>query len=215
MSNRFVIPTPKDFSFRRSVGGHGWYDLLPFEYDEQRGRLTYSYFSRTSRRAESMTIARRSGSLAVTTSSASVDRPEAKAIVRHILRLDEDLEDFYGSVCAQDGFDWIRTISAGRLLRSRTVWEDLVKTLCTTNCSWSLTKSMTRNLVEKLGSFRGRRPKGFSDGQCDRGVVARIFSRRDTGRISFTLLYRTCEFGRVGRSRPGSMAPLRTADPGT
>jgi N-glycosylase/DNA lyase len=31
------------------------------------------------------------------------------------------------------------------------VFEDLVKTVCTTNCSWALTKIMTMNLVEKLG----------------------------------------------------------------
>jgi 3-methyladenine DNA glycosylase/8-oxoguanine DNA glycosylase len=161
MSNTFVIPTPKGFSFRRSVGSHGWYDLLPFEYDAQRGCLSYSYFSPASRRAESMTITRRSGSLAVSTSAATIDWPEAKAIVRHILRLDEDLEDFYESVCAHDGFKWIRNIAAGRLLRSGTVWEDLVKTLCTTNCSWSLTKSMTRKLVEKLGETAADGSKAF------------------------------------------------------
>ena len=36
-------------------------------------------------------------------------------------------------------------------MRSPTVFEDLIKTVCTTNCSWTLTKIMTKNLVEKLG----------------------------------------------------------------
>jgi len=161
MSNTFTIPTPEDFSFRRSVGSHGWYDLMPFVYDEKRRRLMYSYFSSVSGRAEAITITRRSGSLVVTTSSTTISRPEAKAVVRHILRLDEDLKEFYESVCSHDGFDWIRRISAGRLLRSGTVWEDLVKTLCTTNCSWSLTKSMTSNLVGRLGQPAADGRKAF------------------------------------------------------
>lgn len=47
---------------------------------------------------------------------------------------------------------WVRERRAGRLLRSPTVFEDLVKTICTTNCSWSLTKKMVSNLVDTLGS---------------------------------------------------------------
>ena len=42
-------------------------------------------------------------------------------------------------------------MNVGRLLRSPTVFEDLVKTICTTNCSWGLTKNMVTNLVGKLG----------------------------------------------------------------
>jgi N-glycosylase/DNA lyase len=37
------------------------------------------------------------------------------------------------------------------MLRSPTVFEDVVKMLCTTNCSWSLTRAMVRNLVERAG----------------------------------------------------------------
>jgi N-glycosylase/DNA lyase len=37
------------------------------------------------------------------------------------------------------------------MLRSPTVFEDLVKTICTTNCSWALTKKMVSGLVDNLG----------------------------------------------------------------
>jgi len=71
--------------------------------------------------------------------------------VRHILRLDDDLQDFYKRTKTEKPLAWIGKQNAGRLLRSPTVYEDLVKTVCTTNCSWALTKKMTANLVEKLG----------------------------------------------------------------
>jgi N-glycosylase/DNA lyase len=37
------------------------------------------------------------------------------------------------------------------MLRSPTVWEDVVKTFCTTNCSWGLTVTMVNALVSNLG----------------------------------------------------------------
>ena len=45
------------------------------------------------------------------------------------------------------------------MLRSPTVFEDLVKTMCTTNCSWALTYKMVAGLVNELGreSHDGRR----------------------------------------------------------
>jgi N-glycosylase/DNA lyase len=36
-------------------------------------------------------------------------------------------------------------------MRSPTVFEDVVKTICTTNCAWSATVRMTTALVEQLG----------------------------------------------------------------
>ena len=46
---------------------------------------------------------------------------------------------------------WALSRGAGRLLRSPTVFEDAVKTLCTTNCSWALTRAMVGRLCETLG----------------------------------------------------------------
>src|SRR2546423_2870607 len=33
------IAVPRNFSFRRTVLSHGWYGLLPFEFDESNWRL--------------------------------------------------------------------------------------------------------------------------------------------------------------------------------
>jgi len=71
--------------------------------------------------------------------------------VRHMFRLDEDLARFYDAVSTEPEFEWIRHEGAGRLLRSPTVFEDLVKMICTTNCSWALTEKMTNGLVGELG----------------------------------------------------------------
>jgi N-glycosylase/DNA lyase len=71
--------------------------------------------------------------------------------VRHIFRLDDNLEHFYSAMDSDSGFQWISKQGAGRLLRSPTVFEDLVKMICTTNCSWALTRKMVTGLVQILG----------------------------------------------------------------
>ena len=65
--------------------------------------------------------------------------------------------------------------NAGRLLRSPTVYEDLVKTICTTNCSWALTKKMTANLVEKLGEKTSDGKSAFPTAQRMANVSAEFY----------------------------------------
>ncbi|HXD30867.1 MAG TPA: hypothetical protein VN643_07120 [Pyrinomonadaceae bacterium] len=71
--------------------------------------------------------------------------------VRHIFRLDDDMKPFYKSMSSHPEFAWIADQGAGRMLRSPTVFEDLVKMICTTNCSWALTQKMVTGLVDSLG----------------------------------------------------------------
>ncbi len=175
MSNSILIPTPEGFHFRRAVTGHGWYDLAPFSFDEPRGRLDYVYISRAKGQPEGITITESTGGVEVTTASKRTDPGEAAAVARHVLRLDENLEDFYSAVRGHEHFAWVEQINAGRLLRSGTVFEDLVKTMCTTNCSWSLTKMMTSNLVEKLGEEGTRKRKAFPSPKAIASATEQFF----------------------------------------
>ena len=73
-----------------------------------------------------------------------------RATVEHVLRLDEDLSDFYALATEDPELSWA-TRGAGRMVRSPTVFEEVVKTICTTNCAWSATERMVGALVEHLG----------------------------------------------------------------
>ena len=72
------------------------------------------------------------------------------ATVRRMLCLDDDLSGFYARAAGDPALSWA-CAGAGRLLRSPTVFEDLVKTVCTTNCAWSATERMVGALVRELG----------------------------------------------------------------
>src|ERR1051326_2547007 len=154
------IPTTRHFNFKRTIVSHGWYGLLPFALDSENWTLTRVIDLEPK---PPVTIAMSSGKnhIRVTTSRLLTEAQTAKVIrdARHILRLDDDLQPFYVATAAEPDFDWIGTQGAGRLLRSPTVFEDLVKMICTTNCSWALTEIMVGNLCRKLGT-----PDG--DGRC-------------------------------------------------
>lgn len=67
-----------------------------------------------------------------------------------LLRLDADLSSFYALVAQDPDLGWVAR-GAGRMARSASSFEDLIKTICTTNCAWSATVRMTTALVEHLG----------------------------------------------------------------
>ena len=80
-------------------------------------------------------------------------------VIRHMLRLDDDLSAFY--VPAAEVADArVGGRGRGRMPRSPTVFEDLVKTICTTNCTWSVTERMVGALVGEFGTPARARPSG-------------------------------------------------------
>ena len=147
-----TIPTPLTFNFQRTVISHGWYGLLPFEFDRDKWRLT-RVLDRNGKAPVTVVITGRKRGIKVSTESSLNKKDQEKVLqdVRHMLRLDDDLEQFYSTTKSDEDFGWISVQGAGRLLRSPTVFEDLVKMICTTNCSWALTEKMVTGFVQKLG----------------------------------------------------------------
>ena len=161
MPLEFTIKTPSNFSLETAVRGHGWYDLSPFVWSPEERSLSYVFRCSKGKNVAKGTIAESKGGLAVRLERNSVEQDKAERDIRHILRLDDDMRDFYEVSSSVEGTRWVAGRGAGRLLRSATVFEDMVKTLCTTNCSWSLTRKMVGNLVEKLGEPAGRGARAF------------------------------------------------------
>lgn len=127
---------------------------MPFEINEETWHLKYVFADEQLENPVSATINEENGLIKIEIEREDVGKELQTKIlgeVRHILRLDENLREFYLLLKNNQELNWIASMNAGRLLRSPTVFEDLIKTICTTNCSWGLTKSMVTNLVEKLG----------------------------------------------------------------
>lgn len=146
------VPVPHNFSFKRTALSHGWYGLLPFEFDQPSWTLR-RVIEMGDNRPVTVSIRSVKQALVIHSKRRLGKRAGAKVVgdVRHMLRLDEDLTEFYDAMTRDEGFAWIEQQGAGRLLRSPTLFEDLVKAICTTNCSWALTVKMVTGLVNNLG----------------------------------------------------------------
>ncbi len=145
-------PAGEPVDLWRTLMSHGVADLPPMRVDEDERTLTATL---PVPGAKPRTIVVRAG-----TRKALVDvlgprlgvRGEAslRRVLRRVLNLDEDLSGFYEVAAADRELAWAAA-GAGRMLRSPTVFEDVIKTICTTNCAWSATVRMTTALVERLG----------------------------------------------------------------
>lgn len=147
------ITTPANFSFRRTVMSHGWCVLPPFEFDKTSWTLVRVLDVGLSKPI-TVSISAAPRGIIVRTARPTGKKATDKVIrdVRHMFRLDDDMTEFYQAMSGESEFAWIASEGAGRLLRSPTLFEDLVKMICTTNCSWALTEKMVYGLVNELGS---------------------------------------------------------------
>lgn len=158
MKLEFRIDRGSEFSFIHTVKSHGWYDLPPYKFNDDDSSLSGAFVANAA--VVSFTVRDNGGSLAVSATAAASEKVVAD-VVKHVLRMEEDLSDFYTRADIDPGLAWVSRMNGGRLLRSPTVWEDLVKSICTTNCSWGLTRKMVENLVEKLGSSSSNGIRAF------------------------------------------------------
>jgi N-glycosylase/DNA lyase len=132
-------------SFARTVRSHGCASLPPARLEA--APLVYARRFRAARRVIDVAMRERKGRLIVETASIPAARAAAgiEAAIRRMFRLDADLSPFYARITGDDLLGWA-VRGAGRMLASPTVFEDIVKTICTTNCTWSATLRMTAAL---------------------------------------------------------------------
>jgi 3-methyladenine DNA glycosylase/8-oxoguanine DNA glycosylase len=129
----------------RTLASHGVASLPPSSIDEETWTLEVTLASGRGARTARVSQGRR-GYAQVEGATKPV-----LAQLRHMLRLDEDLSAFYAVARDDPALAWAAA-GAGRMLRSPTVFEDVVKTICTTNCAWGGTVRMVKALVDHLGT---------------------------------------------------------------
>jgi len=135
----------------RTLTSHGLADLPPSSLDEESRTLETTL---PLPRGRARTVRIEDGRLGFArVEGKNVGARDAVVLagtVRHMLRLEADLSGFYRVAGADPELSWAAE-GAGRMLRSPTVFEDVVKTICTTNCAWSATVRMVTALVSELG----------------------------------------------------------------
>ncbi len=162
---KLAVSAPLDFSFWRTVLSHGWSSLPPFHLElENRCLLRVLNTSHQTVLVEMREAEEQTGiNIQSHGPMTQKELDQVQSQFESMFRLREPLQPFFTAVRKSKGngdFAWIPRVKAGRLLRGPTLFEDVIKMLCTTNCSWSATQRMVGNLVSKLG-------KSFSQGYAD------------------------------------------------
>lgn len=151
---KVVVDLPENFNFEAATTDHGWYSLPPFYLGKDKKTLT---------RVEKMQsgkiliweIENRTNQLHIKINEDRklTDKEIVEIVqkVEWIYRINEDLTDFYELCRKNEGWSEVVSLQRGRLLRSPSLFEDIIKTILTTNTTWSRTMSMTENVVKYLG----------------------------------------------------------------
>jgi N-glycosylase/DNA lyase len=155
-------PGGEPVDLQRTINSHGFAELAPARLDPATGSLDLTLRVRGAKPRRVRIGPGRRGYASVkvlgsrTPQKAGAQKAgigyegQVLAGASRVLRLDQDLSGFYALAAEDPDLSWATT-GAGRMIRSPSVFEDVVKTVCTTNCSWSLTEKMVGSLVRELG----------------------------------------------------------------
>ena len=148
----FTLPARKPFKFMSVVHSHGWHQLAPFSLDETTNTLTYVLRLSNGRVVELKLCDGRDGVNVETGKLMKSEQKEVTNAVTWMFGLDMDFSAFYDASRAEPKLARAKKQALGRLLRSPTLFEDVIKTILTTNTLWGATVNMTRRLVEEFGA---------------------------------------------------------------
>src|SRR5574338_15170 len=149
---KFTLAARKPFNFTSVINSHGWRQLAPFSYEESTNALSYVLRLSNGRVVD---LRFREGADGVSVETEKLDaaeRREVKDNVQWMFGLDMDFSLFYAASRKEPKLAHARKLARGRLLRSPTVFEDVIKTILTTNTLWAATRNMTLKLVNEYGA---------------------------------------------------------------
>ncbi len=148
---KFTLSARPPFNFLSVINSHGWRQLAPFSYAESTHTLSYVLRLSNGRVIE---LHFRDAAEGVNVETEKLDRMERKEVadkVTWMFGLDMDFSHFYTASRLEPKLVHAKKLARGRVLRSPTVFEDVIKTILTTNTLWAATKNMTLKLVNELG----------------------------------------------------------------
>lgn len=211
------LPAPDDYVLSRDACSYGYFLLSPNRWDVREQSLSRVLSLPAGPVLIRITQPGGAGSplrVAASRSLSAGDRAAAERQVRRMLRLDESADD----IAAFHRLDprWKRS-GRGRLFRSPTLFEDILKTVTSCNVTWPGTVHMNRRLCEVLGETPGPaadEPRSFPHA----ARLARV--RPQTLRARCRVGYRDARIVELARlcSRPASRGGVdleRLEDPAT
>ena len=147
----FTLTPPTPFNLPAVVRSHGWIQMPPFAETADHG---LKYILRlSSGKVLGFEVHADHTELAVETST-SLTKPEQAELadcITWMLDLDQDFTEFYALAVHEPKLAKMIEHQAGRVLRSPTLFEDVIRTMLTTNTLWRHTLRMCAELTRRYG----------------------------------------------------------------
>lgn len=147
---RYSLPIPEHYSLRSVLLSHGWSGLSPFRVSEDKNNIEFGFLG--------------NGKPTIVGISETMDQilidsrrklaPNELDRIRRMFGLQLSMQSFF-DLGNQHDRKWLQERKVGRMMRSETVFEDLMKLILTTNCSWAFTKKMVSEISMRLGEKAG------------------------------------------------------------
>jgi 3-methyladenine DNA glycosylase/8-oxoguanine DNA glycosylase len=148
---QFTIPARLPFNFRSVVFSHGWNQLQPFVWDETAGTLSYILCLSSGQVIDLVTSAADSGLKVDSPRLGAKEKAEVINTLTWMFALNSDFSEFYQAIRDELALANVEKLARGRVLRSPTLFEDVIRTILTTNTLWAATRRMVANLVQQFG----------------------------------------------------------------
>jgi 3-methyladenine DNA glycosylase/8-oxoguanine DNA glycosylase len=187
---RWTLPARSPFSLSAVKRSHGWIQLAPFGADDQAGGLTYVQ-RLGSGQVVQMLVQEAAGGVNVEVDHplSVPEREELTHQVRWMLGLEQEYAAFYARARQEPKLAHVEERAQGRLLRSPTLFEDVVKTILTTNTAWSGTIRMVEALVSQFGDPLPGDPTRHAFPTPDQVAAAGEETLRSSARLGYRAPY--------------------------
>src|SRR6266508_2422405 len=148
----FTLTARQPFNYHSVINSHGWIQLAPFQFDEPTSTLAYTLRAANGR-VMHLKIREAEAGVSVETKGrlSKLESNELQEAVSWMFAMDADYSSFYKAARKEPNLKKAIQLARGRVLRSPTLFEDVVKTIFTTNTLWGATKNMTQKLIASFG----------------------------------------------------------------
>jgi N-glycosylase/DNA lyase len=147
------VAAPPGFRFAAVVAAHGWRSLAPYEHADDAPDVLRTVWRLDD--GPPVALVFRDGGAVVRVRPSRPLTPGARSVLRartaYAFAFDVDLSGFHALCRRTPRLRWVARGGYGRFLRGGDLFEDALKTLLTTNCTWSQTVAMTARLVAACG----------------------------------------------------------------
>lgn len=207
-----ILSARPPFSLSSVVKSHGWASLAPFSTDSHTDGLTYIYRLDSGHVVEMLIQEASDGvSIEVDGQLNEVECEEVTRKVEYMLGLDQDFNDFYRLASGEPKLANVEERAQGRLLRCPTLFEDVVKTILTTNTMWAGTIRMVEKLVSQFGDPLSADPTRHAFPTAEQLAATDEEALRSTVRLGYRAPY-VLELARDVASSTFDLESLKTVD---